>query len=36
MVVPYTHEPFTDFSVEENRKKMSEALKNIEAEVGKE
>ncbi len=36
MVVPYTHEPFTDFSVEENRKKMEEALKNIEAEFGKE
>lgn len=36
MVVPYTHEPFTDFSVEENRKKMEEALKNIEQEFGKE
>jgi 1-pyrroline-5-carboxylate dehydrogenase len=36
MVVPYTHEPFTDFSVEENRKKMEEALKLVEKDVGKE
>lgn len=36
MVVPYTHEPFTDFSLEENRKKMEEALQKIEDEFGKE
>ncbi len=34
MVVAYTHEPFTDFSIEENRRKMEEALKNIESELG--
>lgn len=36
MVVPYTHEPFTDFTVEENRKDMLAALKKIEADLGKE
>ncbi|GAA0598674.1 L-glutamate gamma-semialdehyde dehydrogenase [Virgibacillus siamensis] len=36
MVVPYKHEPFTDFSVEENRNEMLEALKKVEAELGKE
>ena len=36
MVVAYKHEPFTDFSVEENRRQMEEALKNIEKDLGKE
>ncbi|MBM7601118.1 1-pyrroline-5-carboxylate dehydrogenase [Virgibacillus halotolerans] len=36
MVVPYTHEPFTDFSVAENKKVMLDALKQIEADLGKE
>ncbi|MBB6454899.1 1-pyrroline-5-carboxylate dehydrogenase [Salirhabdus euzebyi] len=34
MVVPYTHEPFTDFSKDENRKEFEEALKKVEAELG--
>lgn len=36
MVVPYKHEPFTDFTVEENRKKMEEALQNFDNDLGKE
>jgi len=36
MVVPYTHEPFTDFSVEENKFKMLDALKEIGKGLGKE
>src|SRR5690554_165722 len=36
MVVAYRHEPFTDFSIEENRMKMEEALRKVEAELGKE
>lgn len=36
MVVPYTHEPFTDFSVEENKQTLLNALKKVEAELGKE
>lgn len=36
MVVPYTHEPFTDFSVEENKFKMLGALKEIGKGLGKE
>ncbi|WP_010097424.1 L-glutamate gamma-semialdehyde dehydrogenase [Ornithinibacillus scapharcae] len=36
MVVPYKHEPFTDFSVEENKQLMLDALKKVEAELGKE
>lgn len=35
MVVPYKHEPFTDFSLEENRRKMEEALQQVEADLGK-
>src|SRR5690625_4914611 len=35
MVVAYKHEPFTDFSVAENRRQMEEALKNIEQDLGK-
>ncbi|WP_047983127.1 L-glutamate gamma-semialdehyde dehydrogenase [Ornithinibacillus californiensis] len=36
MVVPYTHEPFTDFTVEENKQQILEALKKVEADLGKE
>src|SRR5690625_3917483 len=36
MVVAYRHEPFTDFSIEENREAMKAALKKVEAELGKE
>src|SRR5690625_3229583 len=36
MVVPYTHEPFTDFSIEKNRREMEEALQKIEEDFGKE
>lgn len=34
MVVPYKHEPFTDFTVEENQKVMLEAIKKVEADLG--
>jgi 1-pyrroline-5-carboxylate dehydrogenase len=36
MVVPYTHEPFTDFTVEENKQLMLEAIKKVKADLGKE
>src|SRR5699024_2649762 len=36
MVVPYTHEPFTNFSVEENKQTLLHALKKVEADLGKE
>lgn len=36
MVVPYTHEPFTDFTVEENRQKMLDAIRQVESEIGEE
>lgn len=36
MVVAYKHEPFTDFSIPENKKAMEEALKKVEGELGKE
>lgn len=36
MVTPYKHEPFTDFSVEENKQLMLDALKKVEADLGKE
>jgi 1-pyrroline-5-carboxylate dehydrogenase len=35
MVVPYRHEPFTDFTVEENRKAFEAALEKVENELGK-
>ncbi len=35
MVVPYKHEPFTDFTIEENRKEMEAALKLVSGELGK-
>ncbi|MFD2211876.1 L-glutamate gamma-semialdehyde dehydrogenase [Virgibacillus halophilus] len=36
MVVPYKHEPFTDFTVEENKQALLSALKKAEADFGKE
>ncbi|CDQ20607.1 L-glutamate gamma-semialdehyde dehydrogenase [Halobacillus karajensis] len=36
MVVPYKHEPFTDFTVEENRKALESAISQAEADLGKE
>ncbi|MFC4557734.1 L-glutamate gamma-semialdehyde dehydrogenase [Virgibacillus kekensis] len=36
MVVPYKHEPFTDFTKEENRKAYKDALKKVGNELGKE
>lgn len=36
MVRPYRHEPFTDFAIEENKRAMEEALKKVEADLGKE
>ncbi|MDP4549375.1 L-glutamate gamma-semialdehyde dehydrogenase [Alkalihalobacillus macyae] len=35
MVVPYKHEPFTDFTVKENKKAFEEALKLVKEELGK-
>lgn len=36
MLQPYKHEPFTDFTVEANRKAFEEALGLVEKELGKE
>ncbi|MGM8212071.1 aldehyde dehydrogenase family protein, partial [Virgibacillus sp. W0430] len=36
MVVPYKHEPFTDYTIEENKQAMLDALKKVEADFGKE
>ena len=36
MVVPYRHEPFTDFTVEENRKEYQDALDYVKTQLGKE
>ncbi|SDK36627.1 L-glutamate gamma-semialdehyde dehydrogenase [Sediminibacillus albus] len=36
MVTPYKHEPFTDFTIEENRKALEAELKKAEADFGKE
>src|SRR5699024_11919082 len=33
MVVAYTHEPFTDFSIPENKQAMEAALKQVEEEI---
>ncbi|MDM5334844.1 L-glutamate gamma-semialdehyde dehydrogenase [Ureibacillus composti] len=33
-MIPYKHEPLTDFSVEENRQAYLEALKKVEGELG--
>ncbi|WP_226584440.1 L-glutamate gamma-semialdehyde dehydrogenase [Halobacillus litoralis] len=35
MVVPYKHEPFTDFTVVENQKALEAAIKQVEADLGK-
>ncbi|GAA0591375.1 L-glutamate gamma-semialdehyde dehydrogenase [Virgibacillus siamensis] len=35
MLTPYKHEPFTDFTVEENRQKLDAGMKTIQAELGK-
>ncbi|SFK08414.1 delta-1-pyrroline-5-carboxylate dehydrogenase [Halobacillus dabanensis] len=35
MVQPYKHEPFTDFTIEENKKAFEEALKQVKEELGK-
>ncbi|MFZ3577822.1 L-glutamate gamma-semialdehyde dehydrogenase [Virgibacillus sp. DJP39] len=34
MVVPYKHEPFTDFTVEENQEVMLEAIKQVQTSLG--
>jgi 1-pyrroline-5-carboxylate dehydrogenase len=36
MVTAYRHEPFTDFAVEENREEYENAIKKVEADLGKE
>jgi len=36
MVVPYSHEPFTDFTVPENKKALEDAIKKVESELGQE
>lgn len=36
MVVPYKHEPFTDFTIEENRKEFEAALQYVKGQLGKE
>lgn len=35
MLIPYTHEPFTDYSVEKNYQSFKDAIKKIEGELGK-
>ncbi|PBB05110.1 MULTISPECIES: L-glutamate gamma-semialdehyde dehydrogenase [Salimicrobium] len=35
MVTPYKHEPFTDFTVKENKEAFEEALKYVKGELGK-
>src|SRR5699024_11552827 len=35
-VVPYSHEPFTDFTIPENKKALEDAIKKVESELGKE
>ncbi|MEH7176760.1 L-glutamate gamma-semialdehyde dehydrogenase [Neobacillus vireti] len=35
MVQPYKHEPFTDFTIEENRQSYLKALKTVESYLGK-
>ncbi len=36
MIEPFRNEPLTDFSKEENRKKMEEALSKVESQLGRE
>ena len=33
-MIPYKHEPFTDFTVEENKQAFLEALKQVEGYLG--
>ena len=33
-MIPYKHEPFTDFTVEENKQAFLEALKTVEGYLG--
>jgi len=33
-MIPYKHEPFTDFSVKENKKALEEGLKTVEGYLG--
>ena len=33
-MIPYKHEPFTDFTVEENKQAYLEALKTVEGYLG--
>ncbi|MFC0561718.1 L-glutamate gamma-semialdehyde dehydrogenase [Halalkalibacter alkalisediminis] len=35
MTVPYKHEPFTDFTIEENTREFEAALKQVKGELGK-
>lgn len=35
-MIPYQHEPFTDFTKEENREAYFRALEKVESELGKE
>jgi len=35
MLPPFKNEPFTDFSVPENRKKMEDAIEKVRSEIGK-
>src|SRR5690625_2752936 len=35
VMIPYKHEPFTDFSLEENRTKLQEGLKTVKSYLGK-
>ncbi len=34
MVVPYKHEPFTDYTLAENKTALEDALKQVEADLG--
>ena len=34
MLTPYKHEPFTDFSIESNRKRLESELEKIERKLG--
>ncbi len=34
MLQPYKHEPFTDFTIEENKQALLDAIKKVESELG--
>lgn len=36
MLIPFANEPLTDFTREENRKKMKEALQKVKSRLGRE